>query len=393
MLCFLLPLSASAQIHFEKGYFIDGKGQRTECLIRNRGWNNNPSAFSYKLSETDAEKERTLANTSEFSIYEKVKFAKAEVEMERSTNRTGNLSKMLSLDFAKEIHFLRVLVEGNATLYIYEEGGLTKFFHKNAKGKIEQLVYVRYLKDNTDVREYNQYQTQLDASTKCEGTTLETLRKLKYDEASLVAYFRDANNCSGLGKPSTFEPKKGKAKFHLRPVIGVKSMKLDLKHPSTQRYDIDTKKTDLAYGLELEYVLATNRNKWSFFIEANYNKIEEEIDLEDPLGGTTDERAVLKFSSVQVPVGARYYSFLNDDFKIFADAMLVMNAVSSGSRVTYVTNKGFSMEGFNYNFGAGIGLSYKKINAEMRYYAPQSLVQNVGGDFKKISFTLSYAVF
>lgn len=392
MLCFLLPLSAVAQVHFEKGYFIDDKGQRTECLIRNRGWNNNPSGFSYKLSETDEEKERSLANTDEFSIYEKVKFVKGEVEMERSTNRTSHLSKKLSLDFAKETHFFRVLVEGNATLYIYEEGGITKFFYKNAQGKIEQLVYIKYLKDNTDVREYNQYQTQLDASVKCEGTTLETLRKLKYDESSLTAYFRNANNCSGLGKPSTFEPKKGKAKFHLRPVVGVKSMKLDLS-PQLERIALSTSKTGIAYGLEFEYVLASNRNKWSFFIEATYNKIEEVIDLEDPGTATYDEKADLKYAAIQVPVGVRYYTFLTDDFKLFGNAMVVLNSVSSDSGVEYVGTSGFSFESFNYNLGIGIGLSYNRFNAEIRYYTPQSLVKNVDGDFKKISFTLNYAVF
>lgn len=388
----LLPLSMAAQIRFEKGYFIDEEGQRTECLIKNRGWNNNPASFTYKLSADAPEQERTISNTSEFAIENEVKYVKAEVEMERSTNKTGSLNRGLNVKFAKETHFLKVLVEGNATLYVYEENGLMKFFHKTKDGKIEQLVHVKYMANSTDVREYNQFHSQLDNSVKCEGTTLETLRKLKYETTALTNYFEQLNQCSGLGKASTLETKKSKAKLNVRPVVGFKSMKIDV-NPELARARASTSKGDIAYGVELEYVLATNRNKWAFFIEATYNKIEEEIDIPDPGAGTYDERADLKFAAVQIPVGARYYAFLNDDFKIFGNVLLAVNVVSTDSGVTYKGLTGYSFNSFSYNGGLGIGLSYKRFNAEARYYAPQNLMRNIDGEFNKISFTVNYAIF
>jgi len=41
-------LKSQAQIKFESGYFIDKDGKRTDCLIQNRGWKNNPTEFHYK---------------------------------------------------------------------------------------------------------------------------------------------------------------------------------------------------------------------------------------------------------------------------------------------------------------------------------------------------------
>ena len=40
-----------AQTKFEKGYFVDNSGQRTEVLIKNLDWKNNPTEFEFKKNE------------------------------------------------------------------------------------------------------------------------------------------------------------------------------------------------------------------------------------------------------------------------------------------------------------------------------------------------------
>ncbi len=49
----IIAFSAFSQVRFEKGYFIDNQDKRTECLVRNVGWDNNPESFRYKLPTGD----------------------------------------------------------------------------------------------------------------------------------------------------------------------------------------------------------------------------------------------------------------------------------------------------------------------------------------------------
>lgn len=50
LLFFCFIKISSAQIAYEPGYFIDNQGEKTTCLIRDRGWKNNPSSITYRLS-------------------------------------------------------------------------------------------------------------------------------------------------------------------------------------------------------------------------------------------------------------------------------------------------------------------------------------------------------
>ena len=41
----IIGIESKAQVIFEKGYFINREGQKTECFIKNLDWRNNPSSI------------------------------------------------------------------------------------------------------------------------------------------------------------------------------------------------------------------------------------------------------------------------------------------------------------------------------------------------------------
>lgn len=41
----LLTINCYSQISYEKGYYIDNSGQKTECLIKNNDWLRDPTDF------------------------------------------------------------------------------------------------------------------------------------------------------------------------------------------------------------------------------------------------------------------------------------------------------------------------------------------------------------
>ena len=88
----LTALQCFAQIHFEKGYFIDSSGGKIECLIKYIDWENSPTKFDYKLSDSSPELSASIENVSEFVIYNTARFVKQTVNIDRSIRTISGMS-------------------------------------------------------------------------------------------------------------------------------------------------------------------------------------------------------------------------------------------------------------------------------------------------------------
>ena len=82
----ILSLNCYSQISFEKGYFIDNNNQKTNCLIRNIDWKNNPKEFEYKISEQTKKERLTIESVKEFGIDNVSKYIRFDVDIDRSSN-------------------------------------------------------------------------------------------------------------------------------------------------------------------------------------------------------------------------------------------------------------------------------------------------------------------
>jgi hypothetical protein len=124
-----ISISTSAQITFEKGYYIDNSGQKIECLIKNMDWRTNPTDFKYKGSESDKSREASLEDVQEFGVYNVSKYIRSKVKIDRSPNQLDKLANGKDPIFEEEILFLKVLLEGKANLYLYQESDHFLFFY------------------------------------------------------------------------------------------------------------------------------------------------------------------------------------------------------------------------------------------------------------------------
>jgi len=194
-----------AQIIFEKGYFIDNIGKRTECYIENMDWRNNPTMFNYKMTLADNEvKIENILGVSEFGIDNQSMYKRFDVNIERSQILTSNLQKTKSPIWKSETLFLHALVTGEASLYHYVDGNVSKYFYETKKTPIEQLIYIRYLgeggKDgissfSESVEQNNQFRQQLLNNVNC-GMTEKDFKSLDYNRNTLVKHFMDYNTCA-----------------------------------------------------------------------------------------------------------------------------------------------------------------------------------------------------
>jgi len=61
---------------FEAGYFIDNDGKRTDCLIRNLDWRNNPVQIDWKSGESEPVTTKDIGNITEFGIGNQLRYVR-----------------------------------------------------------------------------------------------------------------------------------------------------------------------------------------------------------------------------------------------------------------------------------------------------------------------------
>ncbi|HEX9979220.1 MAG TPA: outer membrane beta-barrel protein [Flavobacterium sp.] len=244
------------------------------------------------------------------------------------------------------------------------------------------------------VYENKQYQNQLWNDVKCPDTKLSQIEKLKYTVADLIKHFKEVNNCNGSEntekKTTNFEAKVNKGKFNLKVAVSYNMFN------STIEQDLgwlssDINESSVGFGLEVEYILPTNKNKWSVIFEPNYNSFKGSQELHGRFASDVD-RVDVKYVAIQLPVGFRYYMFLNNDSKLFLTGAFAVNLLS-GSEVEYDRFSSFSVFPTVYNFGLGAGYNYKRFNFEIRYYTPHGLNRNITSSVQKTTAILRYSFF
>lgn len=374
-LSLLLLLATSlcfAQINFEPGSFTTNNGEIVNCLIKNVAWKNNPTTFQYKLTEDGTETQKNVTDTQKFNVGGYF-FERYTVEMERSAVTIGNLDNTGKPNYKTETLFLKVLVSGNISLYAYEDGNMKKYFYKAATDAVPvQLLYKRY-EENLKIKEYNRYQYQLSQVLNSPEYSLDSLNRLRYDETSLKELFLKYNGVDGKAIDQT--QGQNKSKFALKVTAGVHSASLETNTnvPGfSDNYDFGTKAV-FSGGFEAEWILPFNNNKWSLFANPYYQSYKKD-DRKPVSSAGTLYGWKAEASYVSVPVGIRYYMFLNQNSKIFLNLAYSIN-LKTGGEISYNSTV-FDISNRQGWIG-GVGYNYGKIGAELRYNVTRNLFNYV----------------
>ncbi len=349
---FFLFLSTSgvAQIYYDQGYFINNSGVKTICLINNLEWYSNPTKITYKLSEDGEKKFETIETIKEFGVLGGSIYKRFDINMDRSSELTGNLSTKRNPTFKKELLFLKVLVEGKASLYMYRESNLKRYFYQVDNEPAAQLVYKSYssytineINNRLDrshyIKKNNSYKQQIWTNLNCANITEKEIERLDYTKNDLTKFFVKYNTCKKSTSILSHENKNNdvtiiKKKNHGR-FVNI-SIKPRLNRASGEKSKINTNETTSLYtneivfgiGFEAEFILPINNNEWSIFIEPESN-----------IKGST-----------RLPIGVRYTASLNS----------TSNLYFNGSYSLLLPE-----------IAGGIGYKYKKFIIEVRYGAAQ----------------------
>jgi hypothetical protein len=387
---------AYAQINFENGYFINNSGSKTDVLIKNIDWLNNPSEIEYKVNETSAPKKESIKNIQEFGIYGGQKFVRKTLMLDRSSDDLNKISEVYKPEYREETLFLKYLVEGKNNLLYYEDGGLKRFFYSSGDSAATQLVYKPYYVDPGQLSYNTQYKNQLSTLLKCDIQQIE-IEKLKYEKKDLISLFSKDNNCSTGNSTDYTKTEKKRDLFNLNIRPGINFSKLQTEeyfYLSTKTVYDQT--TAFRIGLEFEFILPFNKNKWSLFVEPTYQYYKSEKETLIDAGTILERKSSINvdYKSVELPLGVRHYFYLNETSKLFVNVAYVID-FQLKSAIKRERSELEIDSGNNIIFGAGYKYN-DKLSFELRIGTPRNLLQNYlyyTSDYNTVSLIFGYTFF
>ncbi len=390
----ILGIVGYGQIKFEPGYFINTNGEKTNCLIKNIDWHDNPSQIEYKLTEDEESKVGYIRNIKEFKVSD-LKYIRATVDIDLSSEKLDRLSTNRNPEFQQKTLFLKLLVEGKAKLYLYEEGNLKRYFYQINDSKINQLVYKLYEISFNKMDKNTFYKQQLWTDIKCDNIKEKDVKSTKYSKHSLEKYFVKYNECVDPNY-SNSQKREKRDLFNLSIKPGVNFSSLST--PEGEFFQgVSDNNTTFRIGLEGEFILPFNKNKWSIFVEPTYQyyKSEQEITSSN-FQGTTTRKFTLDYKSIELPVGLRHFMFINDKFKIFVNAAYVVDfEFDSFYQVQIVNNPNPSQEidiKSRTNIIGGLGVKWNdRLSLESRFSTNREI--SADSQYQTFSIIFGYTMF
>ncbi len=387
----ILRVNCYAQISFEKGYYINNDEQKVECEIKNLDWKNNPKEFQFRISENTEQKKATIEFVKEFGIYNFSKYVRSNVNIDRSSKDLNNLSTDRKPIFKEEQLFLKVLIEGKSNLYQYEDRNLVRFFYsKDNSNNIEQLIFKNYKISANMIGENSDFKQQLLNNLKCQDIKTEDIKKTKYGKDYLEKIFIQYNKCSN-SEVINFVEKQKKDLFNLNPRIGLNSSSLAIQNTISSSSDVDFgSKLGSRLGIEAEFILPFNKNKWTIIVEPTYQYFKSEK-VVTTLNGIFD--AKVDYKSIELPIGIRHYFFINSISKLFINGSYILD-FTSNSTISYFSELEITKSS---NLGFGVGFKQNdKYSLELGYHTSRGLLNNYSfysSNYNTLSVILGYTVF
>lgn len=375
-LCVFLIFSTSlfGQIKYLKGYFIDDNNTRSECFIKSVDSMNNPNEFDYKMPLEDKSKKGSISTIKEFGIDGVVRYVRATLKIDRSPWKLESLSKDKDPEWSEETLFLKVLIEGKASLYHFKEGSLDRFFYSVDNLPISQLVYKQYQVNQSQTAYNNKFRQQLASDVSISDSKMNQLSSLTYSKNALVKYFEKYNRASG---ESIFHYGVAKKKnlFHLKltPGMSASSLVFQNRVSSSTQFDFGTKIFP-RLGAEFEFVLPWYMKSWSVVFEPTFQYFSANSSKENSSSN-------VNYSSVEIPFGLRHYHFLKNDMKLFIDGLFFYNSPILLKSDLFLSNAYLPTYKIqpSLNFAIGAGFQYKRFSLETRYNTNRNIMLNDHG--------------
>ncbi len=337
-------IQSFSQVNFDQAYFIDNNNVRTECFIKNKDLYTNPTSFQYMFKkEESAVNVGNVESIKEFGIEKTMKYERNFVKIDTSSDNLNRLSEKSEPEWKEKTLYLKVLIEGEATLYEYKDQNSVRYFYKLNSGPVEQLINKEYYSDdwgNTTLRVNNEFERQLWTYLRCQNDITIDNIKMEYNKKKLSSYFKEYNKCKNYIFTDYSKKPTNNIHFKLVGGINIASTEYDYIYngKSYNGSDVEIEnfgdKWFFKYGAEIEYGFPSHGNKWAVFLESSYQKYKygSIVSYQNSPPGVVENNYKIEQtdSYLRFGIGLRYYMYLNNNSSIFINATVLNNTYGFG---------------------------------------------------------------
>ncbi len=399
---------AFSQTQYLPGYIVNNSGVKQQVEIRDEDWKATPTSIKYRNTPTGKVQSAEIKNLLAFGLNHGRRFERHTVQIDRSTDNLNMLSHVRQSKLEEATLFLELLVSGKAKLYYYESGNLRRFFYAKTDGRVEPLIYKKYYDQYDRITTNNRYQQQLFNHMRCEQISTKEITRLDYKKSDMMNYFIKYNACfeSDATKTNNDVPKlenttnytydlenetKEKAYLFLGIKPGFRNSSFEITGAppigDVRKPKFDNQ-TSFTAGIEVEIVLPIHNNKWAMFVEPTFfNNFEGSKTIE----GYINE---VSYSSIEVIFGGRHYFYLNKKAKLFLEAGLIVDILSSDSELSFDGQRDALTMQSGTSFSLGAGFKYNnRYSIAVRYQTPRNLLQDHttwNSEYSNIGVVLGY---
>lgn len=388
IICLIQIKPIYSQINFKDGYFINEENQKINCLIKDLGWGSNPQSVEYKISQNGKIETADLDTVKEFGIGSAIKYIRRTVKIDFSSDKIGHLSNEKAPEFTEKQIFLKVLLEGKASLFQYKEGDLIYYFFSTDTTDIRPLIYKKYKSDQGNVKENNQFRQQLFVNFGVECFDSEEFKRLKYYTKDLIRLFIKYNECQKV-EFVDFRENQPKMIFNLHMKAGLNQNTLSVKNFKASSVNMEFEaENNFKIGFESEFVLPVHGYKWSFALEPTYQYFKDKQQLDY-------ETVTIDYQYLDLAFGIRHYFYFGSNSKLFLNGLLLFS-IDMNSSIDYSSGTVLDIKTYP-NFAAGFGYQfYDMFSLEFRYQTKRQILAdyvNWDAKFNSLSLILGFVIF
>ena len=400
------------QTKFKPGHYINLNDEKISGFIKDYDWKNNPYEIEFKTTLDDINHSIiNIEKLKEFEVYENSKYIYTEVLIDKSSNQNNQITLERELIYKKEKVLLKVLIEGEASLYQYIDEDVEKFFYSSNGIIFEQLIFKIFLASEKDAIELNKigndisafhsiltndgYKKQLFQNVNC-NFQREKIYNLIFAKSKLYKYFEEYNKCKKVSY-KTYK-KNFETQLKLKGVLNLNLNSLNLNYFNDEYRSKDFgNSTNFGFGLELELILPFNNNKWSVFTEPTYNTYENSAILKKTFSTiTTTQKVNVKYDYIQLPVGVKHYFFLSDKINIDLNLAYNLKFTSKKSIIDYEDTSDFSVFPTLKNFAFGFDVNFQKATLGVKYFTKTQILNGAYeqkyADYNNLALSMKYQI-
>lgn len=143
------------------------------------------------------------------------------------------------------------------------------------------MVYERYKTSDANgfIGVNDNFKQELFNNLKCEDISIKNIKSLRYKNKDLTNFFINYNECTS-SKFAVDSKKRKEDQFNLSIKAGLNNSSLDIQSINLIGRNANFgSQIGVRFGIEIEYILPFNENKWSLFLEPTYRKFEAEKEI------------------------------------------------------------------------------------------------------------------